>query len=104
MKIYILTSVALFAENGDLHSLDNPSICTKPFPSQKKAQKKMLEELETEKSESISNGYDEDDLSIEANENTASFLQGEPGSGCSWNQVTWKITEHDVPEAANNNV
>ncbi len=95
MKIYILTSVALFAEYGDLDSLDTPSVNTQVFLSQAKAHAKMEVELETEAEEAKAQGYE--DFSTEISENGALYQQGKPGSGCSWNQVTWEITEKEIP-------
>lgn len=94
MKIYILTSVALFAEYGDLHSLDTPSVNTRPFLSQADAHAQMEVELETEAEEAKAQGYE--DFKTEISENEALYQQGEPGSGCSWNQVQWEISEKEI--------
>lgn len=93
MKIYILTSVALFAEYGDLDSLDNPSVSVSVYPSLQKAQVQMKNELQAEKEEAKANGYD-NFSTIE--EKSASYKQGDIGSGCSYNLVTWEITEKEV--------
>ena len=93
MKIYILTSVALFAEYGDLDSLDSPSVQTRLFLSHDKAQKTMAEQLESERAEAEAGGYE--DIRTELNENDALFLN-DAGSGCSYNEVRWEITEHDM--------
>ena len=94
MKIFILTSVALFAEYGDLDSLDNPSISVSVHPSLQKAQVQMKNELQVEKEEAKAGGYDNFLTKIE--EKSASYQQGEIGSGCSYNLVTWEITEKEV--------
>lgn len=91
MKKFILTSVALFAEFGDLDSMDDPSICTNAFDTEEKAHGKMLEELETEINEAKAAGYDS--FKSESYSRTATFENGEKGSGCSWNLVRWEITE-----------
>lgn len=93
MKVYILTSVALFAEYGDLDSLDSPSVQTRLFLSHDKAQKTMAEQLESERAEAEASGYE--DIKTELNESDALFLN-DAGSGCSYNEVRWEITEHDV--------
>ena len=94
MKIYVLTSVALLAEYGDLDSLDTPSINTQVFLSQAKAHAKMEVELETEAEEAKAQGYE--NVKTEISENTAFYQQGKPGDGCSWNQVQWEISEITV--------
>lgn len=94
MKIHILTSVALFAEYGDLDSLDNPSVNVTVFPTLEKAQAQMKTEMETEKNEAESAGCDNFTTQIE--DKTARYEQGEIGSGCSYNLVTWEITEKEV--------
>lgn len=94
MKIYILTSVALFAEYGDLDSLDNPSVNVSVHPSLQKAQVQMKNELQTEKEDAKAGGCDNFLTKIE--EKSASYQQGEIGSGCSYNLVTWEITEKEV--------
>lgn len=94
MKIYILTSVALFAEYGDLDSLDSPSVQTRLFLSHDKAQKTMAEQLESERAEAEAGGYE--NIKTELNESDALFLN-DAGSGCSYNQVRWEITEAEVP-------
>ncbi len=94
MKIFILTSVALFAEYGDLDSLDNPSVSVSVHTSLQKAQVQMKNELQTEKEEAKAGGYDNFSTKIE--EKSASYQQGEIGSGCSYNLVTWEITEKEV--------
>lgn len=93
MKVYILTSVALFAEYGDLDSLDSPSVQTRLFLSHDKAQKTMAEQLESERAEAEADGYE--DIRTELNESDALFLN-DAGSGCSYNEVRWEITEHDM--------
>ena len=93
MKIYILTSVALFAEDGDLDSLDSPSVQTRLFFSHDKAQKTMAEQLESERAEAKAGGYE--DIRTELNENDALFLNDQ-GSGFSYNEVRWGITEHEI--------
>jgi hypothetical protein len=94
MKIYILTSVALFAEYGDLSSMDSPSISTSIFPTLKEARAQMKEELVNEKEEAESSGYT--NYKTKHSEREASFENGEIGSGCSWNLVTWEITEKKI--------
>lgn len=96
MKIYILTSVALFAEYGDLSSLDTPAIHSVTFRTIVEARSQMERELETEKQEAKQNGYE--NVVTELSEKTAFYTQGEPGSGSSWNSVTWEITEHEIPD------
>lgn len=93
MKVYILTSVALFAEYGDLDSLDSPSVQTRLFLSHDKAQKTMAEQLESERAEAEASGYE--DIKTELGESDALFLN-DAGSGCSYNEVRWEITEHDI--------
>lgn len=93
MKVYILTSVALFAEYGDLDSLDSPSVQTRLFLSHDKAQKTMAEQLESERAEAEAGGYE--NIRTELNESEALFLNN-AGSGCSYNEVRWEITEHDI--------
>ena len=94
MKIFILTSVALFAEYGDLDSLGAPSVNGNIFPSLEKAQAQMKTEVETEKNEAEAAGYDNFSTKIE--EKSASYQQGEIGSGCSYNLVNWEIIEKEV--------
>lgn len=94
MKIYILTSVALFAEYGDLDSLDTPSINTQVFFSKQKAKTRMEEELNNELEEATAQGYE--NVETEISENTAFYQQGKSGDGCSWNQVQWEISEITV--------
>lgn len=95
MKKYILTSVALFAEYGDLNSMDNPAVNTTVCTTAEEAQKKMDEELELEKNDAEKNGYE--DVSTETDGKTyATYRQGEPGSGCSWNLVCWEIKEVEL--------
>lgn len=94
MKIYILTSVALFSEFGDIDSMETPSVCTKTFTSHRKAEAAMAEELETEKISALAGGYT--GFRAELKEDEAYFLNNQ-GSGCSYNEVSWEITEHDVP-------
>ena len=93
MKIFILTSVALFAEYGDLDSMDDPSVNTSVFLTLEGAKGKMQAELETEKEDAEIAGYD---CTTESHERTASFESGEKGSGCSWNLVTWEIVEKEI--------
>lgn len=91
MKIYVLTSVALLAEYGDLDSLDTPSVRTQVFLSKQKAKTQMEEELKNELEEATAQGYE--NVETEISENAAFYQQGKPGSGCSWNQVQWEISE-----------
>lgn len=91
MKIYILTSVALLAEYGDLDSLDTPSVNTQVFLSKQKAKTRMEEELKNESKEATAQGYE--NVETEISENTAFYQQGKPGDGCSKNQVQWEISE-----------
>lgn len=94
MKIYILTSVALFAEYGDLSSIEDPSVSVSIYPTLKKAQAQMKAEVETERNEAESTGCS--DFSTHVADKTARYEQGEIGSGCSYNLVTWEITEKEV--------
>lgn len=94
MKIYVLTSVALFAEYGDLNSLEEPSIKVSVFPTLEKAQAQMKAEVETERNEAESAGYD--NFTTQIGDKTARYKQGEIDSGCSYNLVTWEITEKEV--------
>lgn len=94
MKIYVLTSVALFAEYGDLSSIEEPSVNVAIYPTLKKAQAQMNAEVETEKNEAESAGYS--DFSTDVADKTARYEQGEIGSGCSYNVVNWEITEKEV--------
>ena len=91
MKIYVLTSVALLAEYGDLDSLDTPSVNTQVFLSKQKAKTQMEEELKHESEEATAQGYE--NVTTEISEDTAFYQQGKPGDGCSWNQVQWEISE-----------
>lgn len=94
MKIYILTSVALLAEYGDLDSLGEPSINVSVYPTLEKAQAQMKTEVESERNEAGAAGYS--DFSTQIEDKTARYEQGEIGSGCSYNLVTWEITEKEV--------
>lgn len=94
MKIFILTSVALFAEYGDLDSLGAPHINVALFPSLTTAQEQMKAEADAEKVSAAAAGYD--DFTIQIGEKTARYEQGSIDSGCSYNLVDWSITEKEV--------
>ena len=94
MKIYILTSVALFSEYGDLVSLGEPSLNVSIYPTLEKAQAQMKTEVETERNEAGTAGYS--NFSTHVADKTARYEQGEIGSGCSYNLVTWEIAEKEV--------
>ncbi len=95
MKIFILTSVGLFSDYGDLDSLNEPSVFVTPFPSLELAREKMNEEVESELNEAKEN-YDEDQICVEKYPDNATFETGEPGNGCSWSRVTWEIKEIEM--------
>lgn len=93
MIIYILTSVALFAENGDLDSLGAPSVNVSVHPTLSSAQAQMKTELESEKMDSENAGYSEDDYTALLYDKLARY---ERNTGDSYNYVDWEITEKEV--------
>lgn len=94
MKIYILTSVALLSEYGDLDSLGEPSVNVSLHLSLGKARAQMKTELETEKREADSASLTDYTTKIE--DKSARYEQGEIGSGCSYNLVNWEIVEKEI--------
>ena len=98
MKIYILTSVALFAEYGDLDSLESPSVQVSVHPSLRSAQTRMRSELEQEKFDAEAAGYDNNYYKAKADKTTARFERGSIGEGVSYNLVEWEIVEKETPQ------
>lgn len=96
MKIYILTSVALFAEYGDIDSLESPSVQVSVHPSLRAAQKQMKTELENEKTDAEAAGYDNNYYKTKIDKTTARFESGSIGESVSYNLVEWEITEKEV--------
>lgn len=98
MKIYILTSVALFAEYGDLDSLESPSVEVSVHPSLRVAQTQMRRELEQEKFDAEAAGFDNNSYKAKADKTTARFESGSIGEGVSYNLVEWEIVEKDITQ------
>lgn len=98
MKIFILTSVALLAEYGDLDSLDSPSVQVSVHPSLRSAQNQMRSELEQEKSDAKAAGYNKNYYKAKADKTTASFEMGTIGDGVSYNLVEWEIVQKEIPQ------
>ena len=96
MKRYILTSVALFAEYGDLDSLDSPSVQVSVHPSLRAAQTQMRSELEQEKFGAEASGHDNNYYKAKADKTTARFESGSIGEGVSYNLVEWEIKEVEL--------
>lgn len=96
MKRYILTSVALFAEYGDLDSLDSPSVQVSVHPSLRAAQTQMRSELEQEKFDAEASGYDNNYYKAEADKTTARFESGSIGEGVNYNLICWEINEVEL--------
>ena len=98
MNIFILTSVALFSEYGDLDSLESPSVQVSVHPSLLAAQTRMISELEQEKSDAETAGYDNNYYKAKADKTTARFESGSIGEGVSYNLVEWEIVEKDITQ------
>ncbi len=98
MKIFILTSVAIFAEYGDLDSLESPSVQISVHPSLRSAQTQMKSELEQEKTDAEASGYDNNYYKAKAYKTTARFESGSIGEGVSYNLVEWEIVEKEIPQ------
>ena len=96
MKIYILTSVALFAEYGDIPSLDSPSVHVTTYPSLAEAQKAMRKELDTERRSARAAGYGKPCVSSFIQDKTAVFLNDNSSAGGSFNRVDWEISEAEA--------
>ena len=101
MNIFILTSVALFAEYGDLDSLDSPSVQVSVHPSLRSAQTQMRSELEQEKTDAEAAGYDNNYYKANVDKTTARFESGSIGEGVSYNLVEWEIIEKDITQLQN---
>lgn len=98
MNIFILTSVALHAEYGDLDSLDSPSVQVSVHPSLQAAQTQMESELEQEKTDAEASDYDNNYYKAKADNTTARFEMGPIGDGVSYNLVEWEIVEKEIPQ------
>lgn len=99
MKLFILTSVSLLAEYGDLDSMSGPEIHVTPYTSFDAAKAEMISQVEFEKNDAEVSGYSDESYEASINEKNAEFECGEKGSGCSWNLVRWEITEIDAENA-----